>query len=69
MANPNPKYKYTTLYEEPMSEQPLTVRVPMSQDQYVRSLPNRTEWLRQAIAEAYKRDMQQQQRNTANSDQ
>lgn len=68
MANPNPKYKYTTLYEEPMSEQPLTVRVPMSQDQYVRSLPNRTEWLRRAIAEAYERDMQQQ-RNTVTSDQ
>lgn len=59
MANHNPKYKYTSLYDEPMSEQPLAVRVPLSQDKYVRSLPNKTEWLRQAIAEKYARDLQE----------
>lgn len=65
MANPNPKYKYTSINDEPMSEQPLTVRVPLSQDKYVRSLPNKTEWLRKAIADAYKRDMQAQQEDCA----
>lgn len=59
MANHTPKYKYTSLYDEPMSEQPLAVRVPLSQDKYVRSLPNKTEWLRQAIAQKYARDLQE----------
>lgn len=57
MANPNPTYKYKHLYDEPMSEQSLSIRLPATQDKYVRSLPNRTEWLRRAIAEAYERDM------------
>ncbi|MDV2992528.1 MAG: hypothetical protein N4J56_002182 [Chroococcidiopsis sp. SAG 2025] len=43
------------------SLEPLTVRLSDKQiDDFVRSLPNRNEWLRQAIAEAYKRDKQQQ---------
>jgi hypothetical protein len=57
MANPNPTYKYKHLYGEPMSEQSLSIRVPLTQDKYVRSLPNRAEWLRRAIADAYERDM------------
>jgi hypothetical protein len=57
MANPNPTYKYKHLYGEPMSEQSLSIRLPATQDKYVRSLPNRAEWLRRAIAEAYQRDM------------
>lgn len=57
MANPNPTYKYKHLYDEPMSEQSLSIRLPATQDKYVRSLPNKTEWLRRAIADAYERDM------------
>ena len=39
-----------------MSETPLSVRVPVDLDNYVRSLPNRTEWLREAIAEKRQRE-------------
>lgn len=34
----------------------LAVRVDLETAKFVRSLPNRTEWLRQAIAEAIERD-------------
>jgi hypothetical protein len=33
----------------PMAKQPITVRLPEDIDTIVRSLPNRTEWLREAI--------------------
>lgn len=59
MSNPSPTYKFDKKHKEPISEQPLTVRVPLAQDQYVRSLPNKTEWLRKAIAAQIERDMQQ----------
>jgi hypothetical protein len=37
---------------------PLTFRLEDKQiDAFVRSLPNKSEWLRRAIAEAYQRDM------------
>jgi hypothetical protein len=32
-----------------MAKQPITVRLPEDIDAIVRSLPNRTEWLREAI--------------------
>jgi hypothetical protein len=43
---------------EPVAEQPVSVKLPVSLDEYVRSLPNRTEWLRQAIAEKLEREQQ-----------
>lgn len=39
--------------------QSLAIRVNPELDEYVRSLPNKNEWLRKAVAEAYERDMQQ----------
>jgi hypothetical protein len=33
----------------PMAKQPITVRLPEDIDVIVRSLPNRTEWLREVI--------------------
>jgi hypothetical protein len=33
----------------PMAKQPITVRLPEDIDVIVRALPNRTEWLREAI--------------------
>jgi hypothetical protein len=59
MGNPKPKHKYTSPYEEQMAERPLSVRLPAKLDAQVRSLPNRSEWLRQVIAEAVERDLQQ----------
>lgn len=51
-GNPQKFFKHL----EEMSETPLSVRVPVDLDLYVRSLPNRTEWLRQAIAEKRQRE-------------
>jgi hypothetical protein len=40
----------------PMAKQPITVRLPEDIDEIVRSLPNRTEWLREAIMEKLDRE-------------
>ena len=60
-GNPNPKHKLTRLYigecQEPVAETAVSVKLPRSLDVWVRSLPNRAEWLRRAIADAYERDM------------
>lgn len=58
-GNPNPKNKYTSPYAEPLAKDMIGVRLPVELDSFVRSLPNRTEWLRRAIAAQYERDMQQ----------
>lgn len=54
MANPHPTYKLTP-YGEAMAEKPVAVGLAKEIDTYVRSLPNKTEWLRQAIAQKYAR--------------
>ncbi|MBW4641244.1 MAG: hypothetical protein KME05_24125 [Gloeocapsa sp. UFS-A4-WI-NPMV-4B04] len=64
MANSNPKHKYTSPYSEEMAERPLSVRVTAELDKQVRSLPNRTEWLREAIAEKLERDKQKKDLST-----
>lgn len=51
-GNPQKFFKHL----EEMSQTPLSVRVPVDLDSYVRSLPNRTEWLRAAIAEKRQRE-------------
>lgn len=55
-GNPNPKHKYKSPYPAPVAERSICVRLSPELDEYVRSLPNRTEWLRQVIAEAVERD-------------
>jgi hypothetical protein len=40
----------------PIAKQPITVRLPEDIDVIVRSLPNRTEWLREAIVEKLDRE-------------
>lgn len=59
MANPHPTYKLKPLYGEAMAQKPIAVRLAKQMDAYVRSLPNKTEWLRQAIAEKYQRDQEE----------
>lgn len=59
VPNPNPTYKMKPVYEEPMAEKPLSVRVTAVVDAYVRSQPSMTQWLREAIAEKYERDQSQ----------
>lgn len=58
MANPKPTYKLKPLYgNKPLSANTITLRLPVEIDEFVRSLPNRTQWLRQAIAKAYEEEM------------
>lgn len=40
-----------------LSRKPVSVLLPHELDEFVRSLPNRTEWLRDAIAEKYQREI------------
>lgn len=50
--------RFTSPYAEEMAKAPVSVVLPAKIDEYVRSLPNRTEWLRQAIAAQVERDQQ-----------
>lgn len=61
MSNPNPKSPIKRIYEEEMAAAPLSVRVSADFDKYVRSLPNRTEWLRKAIARQIEEDLKNAQ--------
>lgn len=54
-----PISRFESPYEKPMAEKPLSVRVEADIDAYVRSLANRTGWLREAIVEKYERDLKE----------
>lgn len=60
-GNPNPKHKLAKVYvgDEPVAERAVAVKLPRSLDVWVRNLPNRAEWLRKAIADAYEREQRQ----------
>lgn len=45
--------------EESLAEKPVSVFLPKDIDEYVRALPNRSAWLRQAIVEAARRELMQ----------
>lgn len=45
----------------PMAERPLCVRLPADLDAEVRLLPNRTEWLRDAILEKMQRQVDEKE--------
>lgn len=56
-GNPNPKQKLKPVYgDEALSSKTVALRLPREIDDFVRSLPNKTEWLRKAIADAYQRE-------------
>lgn len=42
---------------EELAKKIVGVALPIKIDEYVRSLPNRSEWLRKAIAEAYQKEV------------
>jgi len=46
------------IYGKAMASRPVSVMLPVELDEYVRSLPNRTEWLRKVIAEAIEKEKQ-----------
>lgn len=64
----NPSVMAKPLYEEAMAGTPLSVRVSVSVDAYVRSLPNRTEWLRQTIEAQAERDLLRMDTQASTSD-
>ncbi len=52
----NPLIYAKPLDNEPMAESPISVRLPVYLDGYVRSLPDRTDWLREAVLEKWQRE-------------
>ncbi len=56
-GNPNPVQKLTPIGASALDDSPLSVRVSAELAQYVRSLPNRGEWLRKAIARQVEEDL------------
>lgn len=57
MANSNPVCKFNRQTDLELAPQMTGVRLPLELDAYVRSLPNKSEWLRAAIAEKYAREV------------
>ncbi len=60
MGNPNPKYKFKNDQVGEVARRPISVKLPPDLDAFVRSLPNRAEWLRQAITDKVEKDLRQQ---------
>lgn len=50
-----------------MAKQPISVLLTAEIDEFVRELPNRAEWLRQAIADAHKREMEKSTTSASDS--
>ncbi|MDV3002576.1 MAG: hypothetical protein N5P05_004231 (plasmid) [Chroococcopsis gigantea SAG 12.99] len=62
MSNPNPQTAHLEPYQvkpgdEPLARDPLTVRVPVEIDRAIRSLPDKTAWLRRVLVEAARREL------------
>lgn len=66
MANPNPiitpEFKEQVFamadenYGEPTARSPLQIKLPLTVDAALKTLPNRSAWARKAIIDAAKRD-------------
>lgn len=63
----NYETRFKSPYSEEMSKKPVSVMLPVDIDEFVRSLPNRTDWLRSAIAEKYEREKESADSNSFNS--
>lgn len=56
-GNPNPSQKLKPFYgDEAMSEKTISVRLPKDLDAYLRTLPNKMQWLREAAIEKRERE-------------
>lgn len=49
------------IYGKAMASKPVSVILPIELDEYVRSLPNRAEWLRETIAARIEQDRARQE--------
>ena len=57
MSNPNPKQKLKPFYgDEAMAKNTISVRLPKYLDAYLRTLPNKMQWLREAAVEKWQRE-------------
>ncbi|OWY63581.1 hypothetical protein B7486_52310 [cyanobacterium TDX16] len=56
----NPETYYKSNYSGAIAKKAVAVKLPVELDEFVRSLPNQSDWLRNAIVEAYMREQQQQ---------
>lgn len=58
MAKLKPKCSFPKPQDvEKVARKAIGVKLPPELDSFVRSLPNKSEWLRQAIADAYQREI------------
>ncbi|MDY7014241.1 MAG: hypothetical protein SVX43_11705 [Cyanobacteriota bacterium] len=61
MSNPNPRTDQLRPFQLsnpiPLAKNPLTVRVRVDIDEWIRHLPDRNEWLRRTITEAVEREL------------
>lgn len=48
--------RFKPVGDEALASKPIAVHLPKYLDDYVRAKPNRADWLRQAIAEAVRRE-------------
>lgn len=67
MANPNPTYKYKRLHPEPLADTMTSVRLPVHLHEWVRSLPNKADWLRDVIADAHEKEIAAQKSEEINA--
>ncbi len=51
-GNPSPTYSFKSDYPQPIAVKPVSLRLSKEDDEYVRSLPQRTDWLRKVIEKA-----------------
>lgn len=52
----NERTRFVSNSAVPLAKKPVAVMLPVVIDEYVRSLPNRTEWLRRVICEAVEKE-------------
>jgi hypothetical protein len=48
--------RFKPIGESPLADRPVSVHLPLDLDAYVRSRPDRADWLRKAIAAAVKKE-------------
>lgn len=52
----NPDTYYKSNYKGKVSKKAVAVKLPLELDEFVRSLPNQSDWIREAIAEKIERE-------------
>lgn len=53
----NPETYFKSGCQGQIAKKSIGVKLPVELDEFVRSLPNKSEWVREAIAEKYEREV------------